>query len=136
MNNIPETYIVIFVANPCLFCIINYGINMLFLEDFEPYNKLADIRSFNNLRIPDGNGFKRYLAAIQYEQLKRKLLNIFEPQIKILGFIIYCVVVCVILYVNNNISILLLAILACIVNVYFVQLGFQVKLLERQIGGH
>ena len=71
-----ETVLMFFIVVPSLIIVIAYALKGWFIENYDPYAQLSDINCFDSLRNNSGNGFKRFLAAVKYERLRRKLLVI------------------------------------------------------------
>lgn len=127
------------IVLPSLLIIIAYSIKGFFLEDFNPYDNLRDINCFDSLRNDDGNGFKRFLAAVGYEHLKKKLLFIVDGRNLFIALCLYGLgvlnVVITDSLMQSHFLQVLVAILPNIVAALLVIIAIKIKYLKKQIGG-
>ena len=134
-----DTILAISIVIPSLLILIAYSIKGLFIDDYNPYDKLKDINCFDSLRNNNGSGIKRFLAAIKYEQFKKRLLLIVDGRNLILAFGLYFIGTVAILLNTaafSNISTIkaLIAILPNIVAVILIIVSVQIKCLKKRIG--
>lgn len=133
-----EIILAILIVIPSLLIIIAYSIKDLFIDDYNPYDKLKNINCFDSLRDNDGRGIKRFLAAIKYEQFKKGLLLIVDGRNLILAFGLYFMGILNILMITgfSNLSTInaLIAILPSIVAVILIIISVKIKCLKKRIG--
>lgn len=128
----------IFIVIPLLLICIAYSIKDLFLDDYNPYDRLKDIDCFDSLRDHDGRGIKRFLAAIKYEQFRKGLLLIVDGRNLILVFGLYFIGILNILRTTgfSNLSTInaLIIVLPSIIAVILIMVSVQIKCLKKRIG--
>lgn len=141
-SNSYEIEILIMVVIPTLFIIFRVTTKGLFIDKFDPYKELKDIKSFNILRLPNGNGFKRFLAAIQYERTRNCITHVFTARNLIVGVAIYFLFILLIynatlsseLFKNRIVAGLpFIKIIPPMLTAYLAWLGFQPLFLKNKI---
>jgi hypothetical protein len=134
-----EIVLGIFITVPSLLILIAYSIKGLFVDDYNPYEKLCDIDSFDALRVDNGKGLKRFLDAIKYEKLKQCLLVVTDGRNLMFSFGLY--VLAIVSTINTiGISTLntintIIAIIPNIVAVIIIIITIQIITLRKKIGG-
>ena len=133
-----EVILAIIIVIPSLLILIAYSIKELFVDDYNPYDRLKDINCFDSLRDNDGRGIKKFLAAIKYERFRKGLLLIVDGRNLILAFGLYFIGVLAILNTKDFSSLgiikALIAILPSIVAVVLIIVSVKIKCLKRRIG--
>ena len=128
----------IIIVIPSLIILFAYSIKGLFVDDYNPYDRLKDINCVDLLRENNGRGMKRFLAAIKYEQFRKGLLIIVDGRNLILGFALYFMGILNILKTKDftNLSTInaLIATLPSIVAVILIIISVKIKYLKKRIG--
>jgi len=133
-----EILLPIFIAFPSLLILTAYSIKGIFIDDYNPYDKLKDIDCIEALRNENGKGIKRFLAAIEYERMRKGLLLIVDGRNLFLVFGLYIIGI---LSIANTIGFTklnpinaVIGILPTLVAVIIAIIAFQILSLKKKIG--